>query len=144
MFGTKSCFEEQANSQVWSNLENHEVLDLTETLRVHDRGSDPEDTADAFSRDLAAGFSSVHATERLPAEFEGMPNGHLGSHQFLVDDFARSVDAGLLPPNHVWNAARYCIPGLVAHESANRGGIQMEIPDLGDPPADWEVLIPDG
>ena len=144
LFGTKSCFEEQANSQVWSNLQNQEVLDLTDTLRVHGRGPDPEGAADAFSRDLAAGFSSVQATERLPAEFEGMPNGHLGSHQFLVDDFVRSVDSGLLPPNHVWNAARYCIPGLVAHESANRGGVQLEIPDLGDPPTDWEVLTPDG
>ena len=37
LFGTKSCFEEQANSQVWSNLENLEVLDLTDTLRVHGR-----------------------------------------------------------------------------------------------------------
>ncbi len=144
MFGTRGCFEEQANSQVWSNLENRQVHDLTETLQVNRERADSEHAADSLSRDLAAGFSSVHATDRLPAEFEGLPNGHLGSHQFLVDDFVRGVDSGLLPPNHVWNASRYCIPGLVAHESAKRGGAQIEIPDLGDPPADWNELFPVG
>ena len=144
MFGTRGCFEEQANSQVWSNLENRQVHDLTETLQVNRERADSEHAADSLSRDLAAGFSSVHATDRLPAEFEGLPNGHLGSHQFLVDDFVRGVDSGLLPPNHVWNASRYCIPGLVAYESAKRGGAQIEIPDLGDPPADWNELFPVG
>ena len=32
------------------------------------------------------------------------------------------------------------IPGLVAHESALRGGELLDIPDLGDAPADWERL----
>jgi hypothetical protein len=28
----------------------------------------------------------------------------------------------------------------MAHKSAMNGSIPMEVPDLGDPPADWEVL----
>jgi hypothetical protein len=32
------------------------------------------------------------------------------------------------------------IPGLIAHESALRGGELMDIPDFGDAPADWARL----
>ena len=35
------------------------------------------------------------------------------------------------------------IPGLTAQKSALAGGVPMDVIDLGDPPADWEVL-PDG
>ncbi|MGH7213407.1 MAG: hypothetical protein ACREIT_01300 [Tepidisphaeraceae bacterium] len=44
------------------------------------------------------------------------------------------------PPNNVWDAARYAIPGLIAHESALRNGEQLDVPDLGDPPATWKRL----
>jgi hypothetical protein len=72
---------------------------------------------------------------RLPQEFIGLPNGHMGSHQFLVDDFVLSCVNGDLPPNNVWAAARYMVPGLVAHESAKQGGAMLAIPDYGDAPA---------
>ena len=63
-----------------------------------------------------------------------MGNGHYGSHQFLVDDFVTAVASGTLPPNHVWNAARYALPGITAHESARRDGERLEVPDFGDAP----------
>ncbi len=68
------------------------------------------------------------------AQFAGLPNGHEGSHQFLVDDFVTACVRGTLPPNHVWAAARYCAPGIVAHQSAQRGGERLPIPDGGAPP----------
>jgi hypothetical protein len=71
----------------------------------------------------------------LPREFAGLPNGHNGSHQFLVHDFVTACVTGQRPPNNVWDAARYLIPGLVAHESALQGGALMEVPDLGYPEA---------
>jgi hypothetical protein len=74
----------------------------------------------------------VHDLARLPKEYVGLPNGHNGSHQFLVDDFIRACVEGTLPPNNVWQAARYMAPGLVAHESAVRGGELLEVPDFGD------------
>jgi hypothetical protein len=66
----------------------------------------------------------------------------LGSHQFLADDFIKAVVTNTLPPNHVWAAARYCLPGLVAHQSSLQGGEMLPVPDLGDPPADWALLDP--
>jgi hypothetical protein len=80
------------------------------------------------------GVSRVHPIERLPAEFIGLPNGHNGAHQFLVDDFVRACVAGETPPNNVWQAARYLLPGLIAHQSALQGGVLMEVPDFGEGP----------
>jgi len=90
---------------------------------------------DALKDELThAGVSQVHDVARLPREFVGLPNGHVGSHQFLVDDFVKCCVAGELPPCNVWQAARYVLPGLIAHESALRGGELLEIPDFGDAP----------
>lgn len=88
-------------------------------------------------------FAPVHKVERLPAEFKGLPNGHMGSHQFLVDDFVKAVHFNKLPPCNAWFAARCNIPGLIAHESALLGGVQLDVPDLGDAPADWPKLYDD-
>ena len=35
---------------------------------------------------------------------------------------------------NAWVAARYTLPGIVAHESALQGGVRLPIPDLGDAP----------
>ena len=80
------------------------------------------------------GVSRVHPVHRLPKEFVGLPNGHHGSHQFLVHDFVTAYIHRQLPPNNVWQAARYIIPGLLAHGSALQGGQLMEVPDFGDLP----------
>ena len=81
-----------------------------------------------------AGLSQVHDVARLPREFAGQASGHAGSHAFLVDDFVRACLTGEHPPIDVWQAARYCVPGLVAHESAVRGGELLEVPDFGERP----------
>ncbi len=84
--------------------------------------------------------SPIQPTERLPKEFEGIPNKHNGTHHFLIDDFCRAYETGKLSPTNIWAVARYNIPGLIAHQSALNGGIPMEVLDLGDPPSDWEIL----
>ncbi|BAS16135.1 oxidoreductase domain protein [Arthrobacter sp. Hiyo8] len=76
----------------------------------------------------------MHDAGRLPVEFEGAPTGHEGSHQFLVDDFVTAVNKGSLPPVNAWVAARFTLPGVVAHESALRGGERLPIRDFGDAP----------
>jgi hypothetical protein len=89
---------------------------------------------EALANDFFQGVSSVHDVARLPREFLGLRNGHYGSHQFLACDFLEAVTTGKLPPNDIWTAARYCVPGIIAHESARRGGESLHIPDFGDPP----------
>jgi hypothetical protein len=98
---------------------------------------------DGTQEDFYSGAAAVHPVWRLPRIFAGLENGHHGSHQFLVDDFVRACLTGALPPNHIWAAARYNIPGLIAHASALRDGEMMSIPDLGDPPAGARFLEDD-
>jgi hypothetical protein len=95
---------------------------------------------DATQDDFHTGMAPVHPIWRLPSELTYLPTGHYGSHLFLVDDFVRACVTGALPPNHVWAAARYNIPGIVAHESAKRDGERLKVPDLGDAPAGVTLL----
>lgn len=90
------------------------------------------DVLDANDR-IFKDISAVHPVERLPNEFADLPNGHCGSHQFLVDDFVKSCVSGKTPPINAWQAARYTISGIIAHESSLKNGILLEIPDFGDP-----------
>ena len=73
---------------------------------------------------------------RLPEAYldEKLPNGHMASHKLLIDDFCTAAYNGTLPKVNAWLAARFTIPGLVAHESAKQGGVLMDVPDVGDSP----------
>lgn len=83
-------------------------------------------------------FAPIHYKEadRLPESYKQHPeiNGHMGSHQLMIDDFCTAVISGTMPYVNAWRAARFTIPGLIAHESALRGGELMDIPDFGEAP----------
>lgn len=98
-------------------------------------------TKDPCSVRYIEGFSPIQDLSRLPEPFrEKNIHAHYNSHPFLVDDFVRAVKADKLPPNNAWDAARYMVPGLVAHESALKGGITMDVPDFGDAPKNFTPL----
>ena len=80
---------------------------------------------------LEGNASRIHPVEILPKEYKGLHNGHKGSHQFLIHEFVTSCVNKVQPLNNVWQAARYLVPGLIAHESAMQGGILLELPDFG-------------
>lgn len=129
--GTEGSYEERVGGQVWVTRKREEVEDLQELLalgEVECRGVGGRGHA------TFVGVSRVHPVARLPKEFAGLPSGLRGSFPFLVDDFVTACVGGQQPPNHVWMAARYLAPGLIAHESAVRGGMLLPIPDFGDPP----------
>jgi hypothetical protein len=119
------------------------MIDLEEHLRcapIEKPANWEQQKKDGVQEDFFGGLAPVHPRGRLPQEFNGLSNGHYGSHQFLVDDFVRACVSGKLPPNHVWTASRYCAPGIIAHESAKQEGALLSIPDFGDPPAGMELL----
>lgn len=143
MFGTEGSFEHNASGTVWltKDRSERESLDVQLTCRAAARrveGDMDKVTADDGTHHTVA---PVHPVHRLPDAFRGLPNGHNGSHQFLVDDFVRACVSGKMPPNNIYEAARYLIPGLIAHESALKGGELLDIPDLGDPPTDNRLEI---
>ncbi len=144
MTGTLGTYQEQGeHTCLWTSLDG-ESVDLTEALKCGEPDIDPsEKVGKGIQYDFFTGVSKYHPVERMPKEFFGLTNGHYGSHHFLVDDFCRSVIENKLAPNHVWAAARYTVPGLVAHESAMQEGALMDIPDFGDPSTQWEYLFED-
>jgi predicted dehydrogenase len=136
-FGTEASFEQLAKVTVWQDKAN--VHDISE--QVASRPSmaldDPSlaNVAPELRDAFVSGLAPVHDSDRLPEEFRGAPNGHEGSHHFLVDDFVTAVNTGSLPPVNAWTAARFTLPGIVAHESARRNGERLPIRDFGDAPA---------
>ena len=72
--------------------------------------------------------------ERVPESYREISrvNGHMASHQLLIDDFCTCVYNRKMPYVNAWRAARYTIPGLIAHESAKLGGQLLDVPDFGD------------
>ena len=143
LFGADGAFEQNAVSSCWSTkVKEHPPRDVTAMLTCRTGASEGQPAGSAgkesgkeYGEEFFTSVSEVHPVQELPDSFKGLPNGHYGSHQFLVNDFVNAVTSGRLPPCHVWNSARWLVPGLVAHESAMREGQMMEIPDFGDPPA---------
>jgi predicted dehydrogenase len=136
-FGTEGSLEQLATVSLWQDKQG--VEDVTEhllplsTRRAQD---DPSlaHVAPALRDAFTSGSAPVHDRSRLPREFANASNGHEGSHHFLADDFAIAVNTASLPPVHAWAAARYTLPGIVAHESARQGGVRLPIRDFGDAP----------
>lgn len=121
------------------------MKDITEELQPKSVSDLIKEDYDQAIQKIAGGMgfieaSPVQPTEYLPKEFEGIHNGHNGTHHFLIDDFCRAYATGKLSPTNIWQVARYNIPGLTAHQSALEGGKVMDVIDLGNPPEDWEVL----
>ena len=136
-FGTEASFEQLATTTVWQD--KTKVEDVSEQVETKPTMSadDPSlaDVAPELRDAFISGLAPVHDQSRLPEEFLGAPNGHEGSHQFLVDDFVTAVNNRTLPPVNAWVAARFTLPGIVAHESALRGGERLPIRDFGDAPS---------
>jgi predicted dehydrogenase len=140
LWGTAGSFESNSAGSVWVTKDAGQTSRLDELLAC----SGVPVRASAGQRQgmdvvismhgTHLGVSAVHPVERLPKEFIGLPNGHAGSHQFLVHDFVTACVTRRTPPNNVWQAARYIVPGIIAHESAVQGGTLLEVPNFGDPP----------
>lgn len=61
----------------------------------------------------------------------GVQSGHGGSHTFLANEFIRAIAGDRHPTVNIWEAVAYTLPGIVAHQSALRGGELLKIKDYG-------------
>lgn len=136
LYGTLGSYEEQEGSKVWVGKDAGSREDVTDLLGNDGGPARKRGNARAEKAGGDAGLAGdwkLHQVEGLPKEFLSLPDGHCGSHQFLVHEFVTACAANRQPLNNVWQAARYLVPGLIGHESAKRGGELMEVPDFGDP-----------
>lgn len=68
-------------------------------------------------------------TDMLPGPLRH-DSGHHGSHCFITHEFVDSIARGRRPAVDVREAVAYTAPGIVAHQSALKGGEQMKIPQF--------------
>jgi len=135
-FGTEASFEQVATAAFWYTRDGVDdvssLVESTSSLAVDDPRLDriAPDLRPAF----VSGYAPVHDRSRIPAALALQPNGHEGSHHFLVDDFAAAVTTGIQPPVNAWRAARFTVPGIIAHESVRRDGERLDVPDFGSAP----------
>ena len=117
-----------------------DVSDLLNPCEAIRHKNDPDFLQKFVNGEWSKGEAPIQNTNRLPAELDYTPTAHAGTHKFMVDDFCKAYMTGKLSPTNAWAAARYNIPGLIAHRSAMSGGTLLDVPDLGNPPNDWDVL----
>lgn len=95
------------------------------------RGNQTERDDAGFVRNLPRfeQYKQPHwwATEMLPEPLRHN-SGHHGSHTFLTHEFIDALTHGRRPAIDLHEALAYTAPGIVAHESALRGGELMKIP----------------
>ena len=76
-----------------------------------------------------------------PTHWEVLPpsmrvkTGHGGSHTFLTHEFISSIVEDHWPTVNVYEAIAFTLPGIIAHQSALRGGELLKIKDYGAAPA---------
>lgn len=58
------------------------------------------------------------------------PSGHEGSHTFINHEFIDAVVNNRRPVVDIYEALAYTVPGIIAHQSALKGGEQMKIPQF--------------
>jgi len=68
-------------------------------------------------------------TDMLPEPLRH-DTGHDGSHTFLTHEFIDALTHSRKPTVNVVEALAYTVPGIVAHESALRGGELLKVPQL--------------
>ena len=71
--------------------------------------------------------------ERLPESMR-VKTGHGNSHTFLTREFISSIVEDRQPTVNVYEAIAFTMPGIIAHQSALRGGELMKIKDYGKAP----------
>lgn len=73
------------------------------------------------------------ATDLLPEPLRH-DSGHEGSHTFLTHEFVDAIVRDRKPAIDVYEGLAYTVCGIIAHESALRGGEELKIPQF-EPPA---------
>ncbi|MBS1825853.1 MAG: Gfo/Idh/MocA family oxidoreductase [Acidobacteria bacterium] len=91
---------------------------------VMDENGYPEGKVERLKFEEAAHF------EKLPEPMR-VKSGHGNSHSFLTHEFVSAIREDRQPSVNIYEAIAYTLPGIVAHQSALKGGVTMKIRDYG-------------
>lgn len=101
-----------------------------------ENGRDPlgDNTGLYYSDDSMQTYDSaerMHCTDSDPlAPPEARRGGHGTSEYYLIRDFLDAVEHNVRPPIDAVRSTDLTIPGIVAHESAMKGGAWLDVPLL--------------
>ena len=128
IFGTEGSFEQQVGYASWATKNSFDII--TDEIGTFSDVENPYSLRSDYipPNKWDGGFAKVHDRSQLPKEFLGLSNGHGGSHQFMVDDFVMAAVGERKAPMDVGDAARFTMPGILAHQSAQMSGEWLEIP----------------
>ena len=144
-YATKASYECSLMQHSYITMPDKEVFyedvsDLINPIELTKHKHEPDFLQKAIRGEWASGEAPIQIIHRLPEELVPLETNHAGTHKFMVDDFCQAYMTGKLSPTNAWQAARYNLPGLTAHQSAMQGGVTLDVPDCGNPPAELEVL----
>ena len=130
IFGTEGSFEQQVGYASWATKNSFDII--TDEIGTFSDVENPYSLRSDYipPNKWDGGFAKVHDRSQLPKEFLGLSNGHGGSHQFMVDDFVMDAVGERKAPMGVGDAARFTMPGILAHQSAQMSGEWLEIPRI--------------
>jgi predicted dehydrogenase len=130
IFGTEGSFEQQVGYASWATKNSFDII--TDEIGTFSDVENPYSLRSDYvpPNKWDGGFAKVHDRSQLPQEFQGLSNGHGGSHQFMVDDFVMDAVGERKAPMNIHDAARFTTPGIWAHQSAQMGGKILEIPQI--------------
>jgi len=130
IFGTEGSFEQQVGYASWATKHSFDII--TDEIGTFSDVENPLSLRSDYvpPNKWDGGFAKVHDRSTLPKEFLGLSNGHGGSHQFMVDDFVMDAVGARKAPMNVYDAARFTLPGIWANQSAQSGGLSLEIPQI--------------
>ena len=89
---------------------------------------------DPLPPEVAEAFKPVQNPNAKPGD-DFVPQGHGGSHPYLVHEFVSALCEGRRPAIDAWKAASYMAMGMAAHKSAQKDGEIVKVVDFGDAPA---------
>jgi len=130
IFGTEGSFEQQVGYASWATKNSFDIV--TDEIGTFSDVENPLSLRSDYvpPNKWDGGFAKVHDRSTLPKEFLGLSNGHGGSHQFMVDDFVMDAVGVRKAPMNIYDAARFTLPGIWAHQSAQSSGLTLEIPQI--------------
>lgn len=135
VFGTRGAFSENR----WFEIDRPDAanLDLDNLPKPRTTALTPQEMFDPLPPDVEQAFKRVMHRDKSEAELlsiDFQPQGHGGSHPYLVHEFVDAVANCRVPAINIWEAARYMAMGVAAHQSAIKDGETVKVPDWGDAP----------
>ena len=92
---------------------------------------------DAGFERAASRFEEYKQTEWWKTDMLPEPlrrnSGHGGSHTFLTNEFIDALVHSRRPAVDIYEALAYTVPGIIAHQSALKGGELLKIPQYSRP-----------